>query len=131
MCVRVCVCACVCVCVCVGCCCRHINKIQLTRIWHAMLEDFIIKYWWGAMGMCITALPVFFEVGAAIQRGDSVGGRTQGRPLFFPSPLASICLRAFGRLSVCLTMLPPYLLPECMMTHGRSRLRLSPFYPQP
>jgi len=57
---------------------RHISKVQLIRIWYTMLEDFIIKYWWGAMGMIITALPVFFEVGAAAQRGESVGGRTQG-----------------------------------------------------
>ena len=64
---------------------RHVSKVQLTRVWHTMLEDFVIKYWWGAMGMLITALPVFFEVGLASQRGENIGGRTQGpsQNLFF------------------------------------------------
>ena len=74
----------------------HISRIQLTRIWHTMLEDFIIKYWWGAMGMLITALPVFFEVGSAVQRGESVGGRAQG--LVTNRKLLQSSADAFGRI---------------------------------
>jgi len=67
-----------------------------------MLEDFVIKYWWGAMGMLITALPVFFEVGLASQRGDNIGGRTQG-----PLPLPR----------------RPLLRPHLTIADGRSRRR--------
>ncbi|KAJ3116602.1 hypothetical protein HDU96_009261 [Phlyctochytrium bullatum] len=41
---------------------RHVNKLFKTRIWHGMMEDFIIKYFWGAMGLSLCAIPVFFEV---------------------------------------------------------------------
>jgi len=43
-----------------------------------MLEDFIIKYYWGAAGMVITSLPIFFEVGSKDQRGSDMGKRTTG-----------------------------------------------------
>ncbi|KAI8926954.1 ABC transporter transmembrane region 2-domain-containing protein [Entophlyctis helioformis] len=68
---------------------RHVNKIYTIRIWHGMLEDFIIKYFWGAAGYVLCALPIFFEVGdaaaavvgdaaSAISANDAIGNRTQG-----------------------------------------------------
>lgn len=56
-----------------------------------MLEDFIIKYFWGAAGMLITALPVFFEVGRADQRATDFGTRTEGT-LLMADPIASFRL---------------------------------------
>lgn len=41
---------------------RHVNKIFKSRIWHGMLEDFIIKYFWGALGLGLCSIPVFFDL---------------------------------------------------------------------
>eukprot|EP00842_Homolaphlyctis_polyrhiza_P000442 jgi/Hompol1/1399/HPOL_003052-RA len=67
----------------------HMNRIFSTRFWHGMLEDFIIKYLWGAAGYVLCAAPVFFEIGdavaatagtsgAASAAGNDLGDRTQG-----------------------------------------------------
>lgn len=39
---------------------RHVNQTFRIRIFHGMLEDFIIKYLWGALGLGLCAVPVFF-----------------------------------------------------------------------
>ncbi|TPX34179.1 hypothetical protein SmJEL517_g03078 [Synchytrium microbalum] len=57
---------------------KHINRISRTRIWHTMLEDFLIKYFWGAMGMVMCAVPVFFEVPGTEAKVGDLGSRTQG-----------------------------------------------------
>ncbi|KAJ3037863.1 hypothetical protein HDV00_001278 [Rhizophlyctis rosea] len=56
---------------------RHVNRIYHARIWHGMLEDFIIKYFWGAMGMVLCGIPAFFELPNAKGQTD-IGSRTQG-----------------------------------------------------
>ncbi|KAJ3171829.1 hypothetical protein HDU87_008217 [Geranomyces variabilis] len=56
---------------------RHVNRIFKTRIWHGMMEDFIIKYFWGAMGMALCGIPAFFELPGAAGSSD-IGSRTQG-----------------------------------------------------
>ncbi|KAJ3089093.1 hypothetical protein HK102_007226 [Quaeritorhiza haematococci] len=57
---------------------KHINGIFKTKIWHGMLEDFVIKYFWGAMGMVLCALPVFFNIeGAQDSNTSDLGSRTQ------------------------------------------------------
>ncbi|KAG5460272.1 MAG: ABC transporter transmembrane region 2-domain-containing protein, partial [Olpidium bornovanus] len=48
---------------------RHINRIFKMRVPHSMLEDFIIKYFWSALGNITCAAPLFFEVGGA-KAGD-------------------------------------------------------------
>ena len=55
----------------------HVNKICNARIWHGMLEDFVVKYFWGAAGYLLCAVPVFFEIQATTHVGDDVGSRTQ------------------------------------------------------
>ena len=39
---------------------KHVNSTFKSRIWHGMMEDFIIKYFWGALGLCLCAIPVFY-----------------------------------------------------------------------
>jgi len=73
---------------------RHIKKIQLVKIWHTMVEDFIIKYYWGAAGMMITALPIFF--GGKKMANMSAGGRTEG--LVTNRKLLQSSADAFGRM---------------------------------
>ncbi|KAI8063565.1 ABC transporter transmembrane region 2-domain-containing protein [Gongronella butleri] len=55
---------------------RHVNRIFRLRVPHGMIEDFIIKYFWGAGGLLLCAVPVFFKVDGA--SAASVGARTEG-----------------------------------------------------
>ncbi|ORY05614.1 hypothetical protein K493DRAFT_252485 [Basidiobolus meristosporus CBS 931.73] len=56
---------------------KHVNRIFRMRIFHGMLEDFIIKYFWGAMGLMLCGIPVFFDVGDSKGTGD-FGSRAKG-----------------------------------------------------
>ncbi|KAI9184034.1 ATP-binding cassette long-chain fatty acid transporter pxa2 [Blastocladiella emersonii ATCC 22665] len=73
---------------------RHVNRLFKTRAVFNVLEDYVIKYFWGACGLIITAGPVFFPssggkrsrlVAAAADGDDAVpagaaptiGSRTQ------------------------------------------------------
>ncbi|KAI8867654.1 hypothetical protein GQ42DRAFT_164652 [Ramicandelaber brevisporus] len=38
---------------------RHINRIFRLHVFYGMLEDFVIKYLWGALGLILCAVPVF------------------------------------------------------------------------
>ncbi|OZJ05286.1 hypothetical protein BZG36_01957 [Bifiguratus adelaidae] len=72
---------------------KHVNRIFRMRIPHSMLEDFIIKYFWGACGLVLCAGPVFWPkqlgdgkfTGAAKDfldkatgEGNDLGNRTEG-----------------------------------------------------
>ena len=61
---------------------KQSRKINRSRIMHGMLEDFTIKYFWGAAGYALCAVPVFFEGANAVAQGASLqqelGLRTQG-----------------------------------------------------
>ncbi|CAG8550382.1 4796_t:CDS:10, partial [Ambispora gerdemannii] len=50
---------------------KHINKRFRMRIFHGMMEDFIIKYFWGAMGLVLCSVP-------GIKKSD-LGSRTEAR----------------------------------------------------
>ncbi|KAI8806209.1 ABC transporter transmembrane region 2-domain-containing protein [Cladochytrium replicatum] len=56
----------------------HVNRIFTTRVWYSMFEDFIIKYFWGAAGYVICAIPIFFHVPGTEATQADVGSRTQG-----------------------------------------------------
>ena len=49
------------------------------RVFHGMMEDFIIKYLWGAFGLILCSVPVFFTV-PGIKKGD-LGARAEGKIL--------------------------------------------------
>nr|CAG8526174.1 15578_t:CDS:10 [Entrophospora candida] len=68
---------------------KHINRIFRKRIFHGMMEDFIIKYFWGAMGLVLCSVPVFFKV-PGVEKGD-LGFITNRRLLMSSSD-------AFGRI---------------------------------
>ncbi|KAI8052728.1 ABC transporter transmembrane region 2-domain-containing protein [Thamnidium elegans] len=55
---------------------RHVNRVFRIRVPHGMLEDFVIKYFWGACGLVLCAVPVFFKVPGV--ETLTVGGRTEG-----------------------------------------------------
>lgn len=53
---------------------KHVNYILRRRLYHGMMEDFVIKYFWGALGLCLCSVPVFFKIPGV---GTSIGDRTE------------------------------------------------------
>lgn len=74
---------------------RHVNRILRRRFYHGIMEDFVIKYFWGALGLGLCSIPVFFTVPGA-GGGKGSGDRTESfvtnRRLLLSSS------DAFGRL---------------------------------
>ncbi|KAF2675953.1 hypothetical protein K458DRAFT_425114 [Lentithecium fluviatile CBS 122367] len=54
---------------------KHVNRILRRRFYHGVMEDFVIKYFWGALGLLLCSVPVFFKVPGA--SGKSMGDRTE------------------------------------------------------
>ncbi|KAL9083619.1 MAG: hypothetical protein Q9165_008434 [Trypethelium subeluteriae] len=54
---------------------KHVNRILRRRFYHGFMEDFVIKYFWGALGLLLCSVPVFFKVPGA--KGTTVGDRTE------------------------------------------------------
>lgn len=76
---------------------KHVNRILRRRFYHGIMEDFVIKYFWGALGLMLCSIPVFFRVPNTIAGGSNgVGDRTEAfvtnRRLLLSSS------DAFGRL---------------------------------
>lgn len=65
---------------------RHVNRILRRRLAHGFMEDFVIKYFWGALGLVLCSIPVFFQgpasilaaAGATEATSAALGDRTQG-----------------------------------------------------
>lgn len=70
---------------------RHVNRVFRLNVFYGMLEDFIVKYFWGAAGLAACAAPVFAErlpgakkaISTLVAAGDSssdgghIGDRTR------------------------------------------------------
>lgn len=41
---------------------KHVNRILRRRLYHGIMEDFVIKWLWGALGLMLCAVPVFFKL---------------------------------------------------------------------
>lgn len=54
---------------------KHVNRILRRRLYHGVMEDFVIKYFWGALGLMLCSVPVFFKVPGQTLRG--MGDRTE------------------------------------------------------
>src|SRR2546423_8205962 len=54
---------------------KHVNRILRRRFYHGFMEDFVIKYFWGALGLILCSIPVFFKVPG--QTLKSMGDRTE------------------------------------------------------
>lgn len=68
---------------------KHINWVYKVRLWHGMIEDGIIKWVWGSLGLMICSIPVFFNVNGAprivgevvakaLPDSNDMGSRTEG-----------------------------------------------------
>src|SRR6195952_2268161 len=51
---------------------KHVNRILRRKFYHGIMEDFVVKYFWGALGLLLCSIPVFFRVPGAVGGG---GGR--------------------------------------------------------
>ncbi|PBP23695.1 hypothetical protein BUE80_DR005409 [Diplocarpon rosae] len=54
---------------------KHVNYILRRRFTHGIMEDFIIKYVWGALGLVLCSVPVFFKIPGAA--AETMGDRTE------------------------------------------------------
>ena len=54
---------------------KHVNRILRRRLYHSIMEDFVIKYLWGALGLILCSVPVFFKIPGQQLRG--LGDRTE------------------------------------------------------
>lgn len=54
---------------------KHVNRILRRRLYHGIMEDFVIKYFWGALGLMLCSVPVFFKLPSI--KGDNMGDRTE------------------------------------------------------
>lgn len=73
---------------------KHVNRILRHRFYHGFMEDFVIKYFWGAMGLVLCSVPVFFKVPGVtgITMGDRTESFVKNRRMLLSSS------DAFGRL---------------------------------
>jgi ATP-binding cassette subfamily D (ALD) long-chain fatty acid import protein len=56
---------------------KHVNRILRRRFYHGIMEDFVIKYFWGALGLMLCSVPVFFKIPTVGAGGNSMGDRTE------------------------------------------------------
>ncbi|KAF2141319.1 uncharacterized protein K452DRAFT_272077 [Aplosporella prunicola CBS 121167] len=54
---------------------KHVNRILRRRFYHGVMEDFVIKYFWGALGLMLCSVPVFFKIPGV--GGSNMGDRTE------------------------------------------------------
>lgn len=71
---------------------KHVNRILRRRFYHGIMEDFVIKYFWGALGLMLCSVPVFFKIPGGGSTGDRAEGLVTNRRLLVSSS------DAFGRL---------------------------------
>ncbi|KAF7186293.1 ATP-binding cassette sub-family D member 1 [Pseudocercospora fuligena] len=75
---------------------KHVNRILRRRLYHGIMEEFVVKYFWGALGLLLCSVPVFFKLPGAAPGGESTGDKTEtfitNRRLLLSSS------DAFGRL---------------------------------
>lgn len=54
---------------------KHVNHILRRRFYHGFMEDFVIKYFWGALGLLLCSVPVFVKIPGAVTH--NMGDRTE------------------------------------------------------
>ncbi|KAK3397261.1 ABC transporter transmembrane region 2-domain-containing protein [Sordaria brevicollis] len=54
---------------------KHVNYILRRRFYHSFMEDFVIKYFWGALGLMLCSVPVFVKLPGQLKM--NMGDRTE------------------------------------------------------
>ena len=74
---------------------KHVNRILKRKLWHGVMEDYVVKYTWTAMGYLLCAVPVFSKGLDPVTR-DKTADVTEG--LMTTKRLLVNCSDAFGKL---------------------------------
>jgi len=75
---------------------KHVNRILRRKFYHGVMEDFVVKYFWGALGLLLCSIPVFFQVPGQIKAGGA--GRDRTESFITSRRLLVQSSDAFGRL---------------------------------
>lgn len=62
---------------------KHVNNVYKIRIAYNMFEDFLIKYTWSAVGLCLASIPVFFPQYAGKREQATGGGNVKSNAASF------------------------------------------------
>ncbi|KAH7320135.1 ABC transporter transmembrane region 2-domain-containing protein [Stachybotrys elegans] len=54
---------------------KHVNYILRRRFYHGFMEDYVIKYFWGALGLLLCSVPVFVKIPGQVAM--NMGDRTE------------------------------------------------------
>ncbi|KEY64487.1 hypothetical protein S7711_07234 [Stachybotrys chartarum IBT 7711] len=54
---------------------KHVNYILRRRFYHGFMEDYVIKYFWGALGLLLCSVPVFVKMPGQVAM--NMGDRTE------------------------------------------------------
>lgn len=73
---------------------KHVNYILRRRFYHGFMEDFVIKYFWGALGLILCSAPVFIKIPgqAVLNMGDRTESFVTNRRMLLSAS------DAFGRV---------------------------------
>ena len=77
---------------------KHVNRILKRRLVHGIMEDYIVKYTWTALGFLLISVPVFFRVPANVKAGVSSRTADRAEDLITIRRLLVNCSDAFGKL---------------------------------
>lgn len=79
---------------------KHVNRILRRKLWFGIVEDYVVKYTWTALGYVLCAVPVFVAKGGAAS-GGGAGREVAGdvsENLMTTRRLLINCSEAFGKL---------------------------------
>jgi len=65
---------------------KHVNRVLTRRFWHGFMEDFVIKYFWGALGLMLCSVPVFVKIPGVGGSGTGDRSESKSAALEFPPP---------------------------------------------
>lgn len=74
---------------------KHVNRILRRKLWYGIVEDYVVKYTWTALGYVLCAVPVFYkrpDLGPSERIGDVSENLMTTRRLLIN------CSEAFGKL---------------------------------
>lgn len=97
---------------------KHVNRIFRKRMLHGLIEEGIIKWTWGSLGLLICAIPVFFKMPGVVGAVD-FGSRTEGESFGARrgADLTTSCsAQASSRIAGCCSLLPMPLDVSCQRT---------------
>ncbi|KAM0720472.1 hypothetical protein Q7P37_004608 [Cladosporium fusiforme] len=77
---------------------KHVNRILRRKFYHGIMEDFVVKYFWGALGLLLCSIPVFFQVPGAVGGAGAGAGRDRTESFITSRRLLLASSDAFGRL---------------------------------